>query len=149
MEVLCSRVEAFCRSAFKLFDRGGHGRDFVLHTRNTALFDACTSGLGRDDLNSSRPRAGIGFIALVVIPMKVCFDNKSDRLGCELFDLLDEGAGSGRLRVGVDNEDAVVEQDDRGVAIDFEGWLGNRGVDTFCDGLDVEQVVRHAVEREK
>jgi hypothetical protein len=81
--------------------------------------------------------------------MKVCIDNKSDRLGCELLDLLDEGASSGRLRVGVDNEDAVVEQDDRGIAIDFEGWLGNRGVDTVCDGLDVEQIVCQAVERKK
>jgi len=121
----------------------------VLHTGNAALFDARTSGLGRDDLNPSGPRAGIGFIALLVVPMKVCVNNKSDRLGRKLFDLLDEGTSSGRLRMGVDNEDDVVEQDDCGVAIDLEGWLGNRGVDTVCHGLDVEQVVRHAVKREK
>jgi len=51
--------------------------------------------------------------------------------------------------VGVDNEDGVVEQDDGGVAIDFEGWLGNRGVDTVCDGLDVEQIVCQASCRQK
>jgi len=82
---------------FQLFDRGGHGRDFVLHTGNAALFDACTSGLGGDDLNSSGPRAGICFIALIVVPVKVCVDNEPDRLGRELLNLLDEGAGGGRF----------------------------------------------------
>ena len=48
----------FLQVRFQLFDRGRHGRDFVLHTGNAALFNACTSGLGRDDLNPSGPRAG-------------------------------------------------------------------------------------------
>ena len=71
----------------------------------------------------------------------MCVDDKLDGLGRELFDLLNEGAGSGRLGVGVDDEDGVVEDDNRGVAIDFVGGLGNGGVDSVCDRLDVEQVV--------
>src|SRR6202011_690394 len=89
------------------------------------------------------------FVALVVVPVKMCVDNELDRLGRELFDLLDQGAGSRRLGVGVDDEDDVVEQDDRGVAIDFVGGLGNGGVDSVCDRLDVEQVVCQAGGREK
>ena len=57
----------------------------------------------------------------------MCVDDELDRLGRELFDLLNEGAGSGRLGVSVDDEDDVVEEDDRGVAIDFVGGLGNGG----------------------
>ena len=69
----------------------------------------------------------------------MCVDDKLDGLGRELFDLLNEDAGSGRLGVGVDDEDGVVEDDNRGVAIDFVGGLGNGGVDSVCDRLDVEQ----------
>jgi len=79
----------------------------------------------------------------------MCVDNELDGLGRELFDLLDQGAGSRRLGVSVDDEDDVVEQDDRGVAIDFVGGLGNGGIDAVCDGLDVEQVVCQAGGREK
>jgi len=70
-------------------------------------------------------------------------------LGVSFLICLDQGAGSRRLGVGVDDEDDVVEEDDRGVAIDFVGGLGNGGVDAVCDGLDVEQVVCQAGGREK
>ena len=40
----------------------------------------------------------------------------------------------------VDDEDGVVEQDDRRVAVDFVGRLGDGGVDAVGHGLDVEQV---------
>src|SRR2546427_4417048 len=79
----------------------------------------------------------------------MCVDDELDGLGRELFDLLNEDAGSGRLGVGVDDEDGVVEDDNRGVAIDFVGGLGNGGVDSVCDRLDVEQVVCQAGGREK
>jgi len=45
--------------------------------------------------------------------------------------------------VSVDDEDDVVEEDDRSVAVDFVSRLGNGSVDTVGDGLDVEQVVCH------
>jgi len=35
----------FLQVRFQLFDLGGHGHDFVLHARDTALLDACASGL--------------------------------------------------------------------------------------------------------
>ena len=50
----------------------------------------------------------------------MCVDDELDGLGRELFDLLNEDAGSGRLGVGVDDEDGVVEDDNRRVAI--ERW---------------------------
>ena len=55
----------------------------------------------------------------------MCVDDELDRLGRQLFDLLDQGSGRGRFGVGVDDEDGVVEDDDRGVAIDFVRRLGN------------------------
>jgi len=79
----------------------------------------------------------------------MCVDDELDGLGRELFDLLNEDAGSGRLGVGVDDEDGVIEDDNRGVAIDFVGGLGNGGVDSVCDRLDVEQVVCQAGGPEK
>ncbi len=55
-------------------------------------------------------------------------DDELDRLGRKLFDLLDKSAGSGRLGVSVDDEDDVVEEDDRSVAVDFVSRLGNGGL---------------------
>jgi hypothetical protein len=67
-------------------------------------------------------------------------DDEFDGLGRELFDLLDEDAGGGRFGVRVDDEDAIAENDDGGVAIYFVGGLGDGSVDTVGHGLDVEQV---------
>jgi hypothetical protein len=55
--------------------------------------------------------------------------------------LFDEGAGSGRLRVSVDDKDAIAEDDDGGVTIHFVGGLGDGGVNAIGDGLDVEEIV--------
>jgi len=42
--------------------------------------------------------------------------------------------------VRVHDEHAVVEQNDRGVAVDLVRGLGDGGVDAVGDGLDVEEV---------
>jgi hypothetical protein len=78
---------------------------------------------------------------LIVVPVKVGVDDEFHGLGSEFLDLLDEGAGGGGLGVGVDDEHAVAEDDDGGVAIYFVGGLGDGGINTVGDGLDVEEVV--------
>jgi hypothetical protein len=43
--------------------------------------------------------------------------------------------------VSVDDENAIAEDDDGGVAIHFVGGLGNGGVDALGHGLDVEEIL--------
>src|SRR5258708_13821623 len=71
--------------------------------------------------------------------MKVRVDDVFYGLGREFLDLFDEGASGGRLGGSVDDEDAIAEDDDGGVAIHFEGGLGDNGVNAIRDGLDVEK----------
>src|SRR5260370_33498415 len=127
----------FVQGGFQVGDFLGHGDDFVFDARNAEALNVLTGGFGGDDLDAGGPGAGIGFVALVVVPVKVGFDDKFHGLGSEFLDLLDEGAGRGRLGVGVDNEHAVAEDDDGGVAIHFVGGLGGGRVSALRDGLAV------------
>ncbi len=98
-------------------------------------------GFRGDDFDAGGPRAGIGFVALIVVPVEMRVDDVFDGLGSELFDLFDEGTCGGRLGVSVNDEDAVAEDNDRGVAVHFVGVLGDGGVDTVGHGLDVEEII--------
>ena len=69
----------------------------------------------------------------------MCIDDELDRLGRHLFDLLDKGTGGRRLGVRVNDQDAVVEDDNRGIAIDLVGGLGNCSVDSVCDWMDLNR----------
>jgi hypothetical protein len=95
-------VGGFGEIGFQLFDFLGHVGDFVFHARDAALLDIFASGFGGDDFDSGRPGAGIGLVALVVIPVEMRVDDVADRLVGELLDLLDERAGGRGLGVGVD-----------------------------------------------
>src|ERR1700751_6083487 len=111
VEALCSRVEAFCRSAFSCSIAAG----MVAISCFTRGMPRCSMlvRVASEEMISTPAGQELGYGSLVVVPMKVCVDDEPERLGRELFDLLDEGTSSGRLGVGVDNEDDVVEQDDR------------------------------------
>ena len=117
-----------------------HGDDFVFDARYADALNVLARRFGRDDFDASGPGTRISLIALIMVPVKVGVDDVFHGLGSEFLDLFDEGARRGRFGVGVDDEDDVVEQDDRGVAIDFVGGLGNGGVDAVGHGLDVEEV---------
>ena len=136
----CSAVEAFSKSFFKLAISWGMVTISFLMRGNADALNIGAGGLRGDDLDASGPGAGIGFVALIVVPVKMRVDYVFDGLGREFFDLFDEGAGGGRFGVRVDDEDAIAEDDDGGVAIYSVGGLGDGGVDTVGDGLYVEEI---------
>src|SRR4029077_12579226 len=139
--VFLSGGGSFFQIIFQVGDFLGHGDDFVFDARNAEALNILAGGFGGDDLDAGGPGAGIGFVALIVVPVKVGVDDELHGLGREFLDLLDERAGSGRLRVRIDEEDAVAEDDDGVVSIRFVGGLGDGGVDAVGDGLDVEEFV--------
>jgi hypothetical protein len=97
-------------------------------------------GFGRDDLNAGGPGAGIRFVALIVVPVKMRVDDEFYGLGSEFLDLFDEGARRRRLGVRINDEDAVAEEDDGGIAIQLVGRLGDSRVDALGHWFDVEEV---------
>src|SRR5712664_342787 len=131
----------FFQGGFQIGDFLGHGDDFVFDAGYAEALNVLARGFGGDDLDARGPGAGIGFVALIVVPMKVRVDDVFYGLGREFLDLFDEGASGGRLGVSVDDEDAIAEDDDGGVAIHFVGGLGDSGVNAIGDGRDVEEVV--------
>ena len=131
---------SFFQIIFQVGDFLGHGDDFVFDAGNTDALNVLTGGLGGNDLDAGGPGAGIGFVALIVVPVEMGVDDEFHGLGSEFLDLLDEGASGGRLGVGVDDKHTVAKDDDGGVAIDFVSGLSDGGVDAVGDGLDVEEI---------
>ena len=134
------RVRGFFQIPFQLFDFQGHGQDFMLHARDAALFDIQAGRFRRDNFDARGPGTRIGLIALVVVPVKVSVHDVAHWLVREFLDLLDERPRGRGFGVRVHDEHAVVEQNDRGVAVDLVRGLGDGGVDAVGDGLDVEEV---------
>ncbi len=104
------------------------------------LGEILARALGGDDLD---PRVGarVDFVALPVVPVKVRVDDLANRLLRQALDLLVERARRRRLRVGVDDHDTVVRQDDGRVTVDLVPRRGDRGVDAIADLLELEEIL--------
>ena len=70
--------------------------------------------------------------------MKVCVHNVAHRLVGQLFDLRNQSLRGGRLRMRVNHQHAVIEENDHGVAIDFVLRLSDCGIDAIGHGFDLE-----------
>jgi hypothetical protein len=73
--------------------------------------------------------------------VEVRVDDVADGLRRDGPESLDDGARGGRLRVGIDHEDAVVRLDERGVAVDLVRARRDGDVHAVRDLLDVEEGV--------
>ena len=112
---------------FELRDLRGHLPDVILDALHALLRHRLTGDLVRDDLGA-RIRLRIDLVAVPVVPVEVRVDHVAHRLARDVAQALHDDAGGRRLRVGVDDDHAVVRLDDRRVAVHLVGRRGDRHV---------------------
>src|SRR5215831_9540704 len=72
-----------------------------------------------------------------MIPVKVAVHQVTDRLVRNfLLDLRQQRSRSGRLRVGIHNQDVAIQYKDSRIAVSQCLWFGQRGKDSVCYFLD-------------
>ena len=101
-----------------------------------------------DHLDVRAEDLGVGLVAHGVVAVEVAVDHVPDgELGDLVADLPDQGLRGRGLRVGVHDQDVVAIDDDRRVAVQHGGRLGDRAVDAVGDLLEVEEPGRGGAAR--
>ena len=101
-----------------------------------------------DHLDVRAEGLGVGLVAHGVIAVEVAVDHVADReLGDLGADLPDQGPRGRGLGVGVDDQDVIAVDDDRGVTVQHGGRPGDRRVDPVCNLLEVEETRRGGAAR--
>ena len=121
----------------ELGDLARHLAHVVLDALESLLEHGLTRDLIGDDLRVGIRRR-VGLVAVPVVPVEVRVDHVADRLLRHLAQALDDHLGGRRLRVRVDDHDAVGVLDDGRVAIHLVRRGRDSGVDAVGDFLDVE-----------
>src|SRR5215469_11244722 len=91
-----------------------------------------------DNFNARGPRARVGLVSLVVVPMEMSVDNVAYGLVSDLLNLLDERARRRRLGVRINDQHSVPHENDRCIAIQFVGWLRDCRVYAISHQLNVK-----------
>ena len=118
------------------------GRDVerLLEARQAELLEPLARLDRGDHLDVRAEGLGVGLVPHGVVAVEVAVDHVPDRqLGDLGADLPDQGPRGRGLGVGVDDQDVVAVDDDRGVAVQHGGRLRDRGVDPVGDPLEVEE----------
>ena len=79
-------------------------------------------------------------IALPMIKMKMGIDDLANRLLGDALDVPIQGLRRGGLRVGIDDNDAIVGENHRGVGIHLVPRRGNSSVYSICHLLEFKEV---------
>src|SRR3989475_10770767 len=117
-------------------DLGGNLPAMIVDALEALLPHRLARDLVGDDLRT-RIRLGVHLVAVPVVPVEVRVDHVAHRLRCDRADPVDDHPGRRGLGVRVDDDDAVVALDDRGVAVDLVRGGGHRGVHAVGDLPDV------------
>ena len=99
-------------------DLAGRVGELVLQARTAERAQVLAGRLRGDDRDLLGEGHGIGMVALRVIPVEVRVDRESHRRLGNRADLRDQRLGARRPRVGVNDQDRVVEHHDDRVAVD-------------------------------
>ena len=121
-------------------DLAGHLAHVVLDALEALPDDRLARDVVRDHLDVA-VGGGIRLVALPVVPVEVGVDDVAHGLRRDRPDPLDDGARGRGLRVRIDDQDAVVGLDERGVAVDLVRARGHGDVDAVRHLLDVEERV--------
>ncbi len=126
--------------AAKVGDLLRHVVERLLQPRHAELLQPLPRLDRRDHLDPGAEHLGVGFVAHGMVAVEVAVDHiPNGELGDLVPDLPDQGFRGRRFRVGVDDQDVVAIDDDRRVAVQHGGRLGDRAVDAVRDLLEVEE----------
>ena len=115
----------------------------LLHAGHAELLEPLARLHRGDHLDVGAEDLGVGLVPHGVIAVEVAVHHVTDgEVGDLVPDLLDQGLRRRRLRVGVHDQDMIAVDDDRRVAIQHGGRLGDRAVDARRDLLEIEQLGR-------
>ena len=126
--------------AAKIGDLLGQAVERLLQPWHAELLEPLARLHRGDHLDIGAEDLGVGFVAHGMVAVEVAVDHVPDgELGDLVADLPDQGLRRRGFRVGVDDQDVIAVDDDRRVAVQHGGRLGDRAIDAGCDLLEVEQ----------